>query len=152
MTRLLSAALVTTVSLTGLGCGIKLEQLPAVEYPYVFEMEFFKEVRNDNGKARKKKFKQDRVTSPFYYFLKIKEIENSGTVTVRFYSVNTAQDNQSPVKKVEKKFAFGETGNYYEYIIFFDQVEGLQPGVHRYGIFINQHLLYEGSLEIFSTL
>jgi hypothetical protein len=135
------------------GCGIKIEQLPAIEYPYMAEIEFLKEVKNVNGKARKKRFKQDRVIGSFYFYLKIKEIENSGTVKVYFYSSRNQGKGQklSESKEVEKKFRFGQTGKYYEYIIFFDRVEGLKAGKHQYAIFINDTLLYEGRLEIYSS-
>lgn len=141
------------------GCGVKVSQLPNLQYPYVSEMEFLKEVKNVGGRAKKKRFKHDRIQSPFYFFLKIKEIENSGTVSVSFYpwwspvsgktkqAKKTAKD-QPGQRLVEKKFQFGQAGKYYEYIIFFDQVEILKPGKYRYAIFINQQLIYEDQLLI----
>jgi hypothetical protein len=138
-------------------CGVKVKQLPVIEHPYVSEMEFLKEVKNVNGKAKKKRFKQERVTSPFYFLLKIKEIENSGEVTVVFYSNTTAEKENEQAKNdvppmqkaVEKRFNYGQPGKYYEYIIFFDRVDSLQPGTHRYAVFINGHLLYEDRVHVF---
>ena len=126
------------------GCGVKMEQLPLLSHPYVSEVEFLKEVKNVNGKAKKTPFDHDRITSPFHFFLKIKEIENNGTLAVVFY-----EDADKTGKKVaEKTFFFGEPGKYYEYIIFFDQVEGLNPGKYRCVVFLNQHLIYECQLQI----
>ena len=143
MTRLgsLAAVLLLLVS----GCGVKTAYLPRVEYPYVAEMEFLKEVKNVNGKAKKKHFKEDRITSPFYFFLKVKEIENDGTVTVCFYG---GEGKGSNVKIVEKTFQFGKPGKYYEYVIFFDRVEVPRPGKYRYAVFYNGRLIYEDKLEI----
>jgi hypothetical protein len=121
-----------------------MEQLPLLSYPYVSEVEFLKEVKNINGKAKKTPFDHDRITSPFHFFLKIKEIENNGTLAVVFY-----EDADKTGKKVaEKTFFFGEPGKYYEYIIFFDQVEGLTPGKYRCVVFLNQHLIYECQLQV----
>lgn len=133
-------------------------------------MEFFKEVKNVNGKAKKRRFKEDRITSPFYFFLKIKEIEDNGAITVRFYEGTAsptgkgaapptgkapAPSEKKPVggavlnKKItEKSFEFGKPGKYYEYVIFFDRVEALSPGKYRYAIFYNNHLIYEDRVEV----
>jgi len=125
-------------------CGVKIDQLPLLSHPYVSEVKFLKEVKNVNGKAKKTPFDHDRLTSPFYFFLKIKEIENNGTLAVVFY-----ENAETTGKKVaEKTFFFGEPGKYYEYIIFFDQVEGLSPGKYRCVVFLNQHLIYECQLSI----
>jgi hypothetical protein len=126
------------------GCGVKMEHLPLLSHPYVSEVEFLKEVKNVNGKAKKKPFDRDRITSPFCFFLKVKEIENNGTLAVVFY-----EDSDKSSKKVaEKTFYFGEPGKYYEYIIFFDQVEGLSPGKYRCVVFLNQRLIYENQLQV----
>lgn len=136
------------------GCGVKTAYLPQVDFPYVAEMEFLKEVRNVNGKAKKKRFKDDRITAPFYFFLKIKEIENNGTITVRFYTgenpINKGKDNETDLNKklAEKTFEFGKPGKYYEYVIFFDRVEGLAPGKYRYAVFYGSALIYEDRLEV----
>ncbi|MCP5049481.1 MAG: hypothetical protein GY940_20085 [bacterium] len=140
------ALLVAGVCLSG--CGIKMAQLPAIEYPYVAEIEFLKEVKNIDGKAKKKRFKQNRITSPFYFFLKIKEIENNGTVRVAFYGTGNTSDN---TLAAEKQFNFGQPGKYYEHIIFFDQVKGLKEGKYRYAIFYNDRLIYEDKIEILSS-
>jgi len=125
-------------------CGVKVAQLPVVNYPYVSEIEFYKEVRNVDGKAKKKRFPNDRITSSFYFFLKISDIENAGTLRVVFYR----SEGKEHRKAVEKFFEFGTDGKYYEYIIFFDQVEGMGPGIHRYAVFINDHLLYENTVSV----
>jgi hypothetical protein len=138
------AILLTSLTLTTIGCGVKIEQLPLLSHPYVSEVEFLKEVKNVNGKAKKTPFDHDRITSPFSFILKVKEIENNGTLAVVFY-----EDADKTGKKVaEKTFNFGEPGKYYEYIIFFDQVEGLIPGKYRCVVFLNQHLIYECYLQI----
>ena len=83
------------------GCNVKVEYLPQISFPYVAEMEFLKEVKNVNGKAKKKKFKDDLIYVPFYFLLKIKEIENNGIIIVRFYETKTDKNNK--IKTVEKK-------------------------------------------------
>lgn len=159
-----------------------MEQLPVVSYPYISEMEFLKEVKNVEGKAKKKHFKDERITSPFYFYLKMNEIENNGVLKVVFYKTppkevkkdvkevpKAAVPNGStavppplsvgsttdPVREytankrmVEKSFEFGESGKYYEYIIFFDVVENLSPGKYRYGVFCNDHLIYEDGIIV----
>ncbi len=137
------------------GCGVKVEYLPQISYPYVAEMEFLKEVKNVNGKAKKKKFKDDHIYSPFYFLLKIKEIENNGIITVRFYETKTDKNSKTAEKNVipgkcvtEKPFQFGKPGKYYEYIIFFDRVEDLAPGKYRFAVFYNNILIYEDYVEI----
>lgn len=146
------------------GCGVKMEQLPVVSFPYVSEIEFLKEVRNVDGKAKKKRFKRGRITSPFYFFLKIKEVENNGSLAVIFYTNDgnkdknkgkdkgkdegKVKDKGKDKKVVEKSFHFGKPGKYYEYIIFFDRVEDLKRGKHRYAIFYNGRLIYEDYLVI----
>ena len=112
--------------------------------PYLAEVEFLEEVKNVNGKARKKAFDNDRILSPFYFFLKIKEIENSGSLKVAFYE-NT---EKSKKQVAEKTFLFGKEGKYYEFIIFFDQVEGLAPGPYRYTVFLRDRLIYEGEVRV----
>jgi hypothetical protein len=147
--------ILTSVFLSTAGCGVKVEYLPQISYPYVAEMEFLKEVKNVNGKAKKKKFKDDSIYSPFYFLLKIKEIENTGTITVRFYE-SKSNKNTKTVKKnerfgkwvTEKSFQFGKPGKYYEYVIFFDRVEDLAPGRYRYSVFYNDTLIYEDYIEI----
>lgn len=115
-------------------------------------MEFLKEVKNVNGKARKRRFKDDRITSPFYFLLQVKEIENNGVITVRFYDApqkDKSGKSPGPGRTVmEKRFEFGKPGKYYEYIIFFDRVEGLPPGPYRYTVFYNDRLIYDDKVEI----
>jgi hypothetical protein len=166
------------LSFSAAGCGVKAEYLPQVSYPYAAEMDFLKDVKNINGKAKKKRFKDDRVTAPFYFLLKVKEIENSGTIAVRFYETVEAgqvgqfgqsgqpgQPGQSGQtgeaakpegvmgrQVQERVFQFGQPGKYYEYIIFFDRVEGFNPGKYRYGIFYNDKLIYENYLDVNSPI
>jgi hypothetical protein len=139
------------------GCNVKVEYLPQISFPYVAEIEFLKEVKNVNGKAKKKKFKDDRIYVPFYFLLKIKEIENNGIIIVRFYETKSDKNNKNKTtekKKIpgqcvtEKSFQFGKPGKYYEYIIFFDRVEDLTPGRYRFAIFYNDILIYEDNVEI----
>ncbi|MCU0287927.1 MAG: hypothetical protein MUF15_16240 [Acidobacteria bacterium] len=133
--------------ITAAGCGVKTGYLPQVSYPYVAEMDFLKEVKNINGKARKKRFKDDRVTVPFYFLLKINDIENNGTITVRFYETYDSPGSMGR-QVMERLFQFGQSGKYYEYVIFFDQVEGIRAGKYRYAVFYNNKLLYENLVEV----
>ncbi|MCP4215362.1 MAG: hypothetical protein GY765_11940, partial [bacterium] len=204
-----SAFLLVMLLATLSGCGVKALNLPQVSYPYTAEMEFLKEVRNVQGKVKKKKFKRGRISSPFYFLLKIKEIENDGTIAVRFYRdtappktegkdsttpkgtgkpsrkkakppgtegnvkpggigsgrttvENNAQskaggkEKASPIKSqkdggrllAEKTFQYGKPGKYYEYVIFFDKVKELKPGIYRYVILHDERVLYEDGLKI----
>ena len=79
--------------------------------------------------------------SPFYFLLEIKEIENSGELTVNFYDKDG--------KRVQQKtFVFGAAGQYYEYILFFDKVENLAPGKYRCAVFLNNTLIYEDGIAV----
>jgi len=132
------------------GCRFKVEQLPEVNYPYISEVEFLKEVRNDNGKARKTPFKNGRITSPFFIFVKIREIEDSGMLAIRFYG---SDDKGGGGERMEERtFRFGEDGKYYEYIIFFDRIDGLAAGEYRYAVFFRGKLLYEDRVRVFAGI
>lgn len=118
-----------------------MSQLPYLEYPYVAKIEFYKKVENRDGKLEKTGFKEGRITSPFYFILEVKELENSGELALNFY------DKEE--KRVSRKaFGFGEDGQYYEYILFFDRVENLTPGKYRYTVFLNDTLIYESHIDI----
>lgn len=127
-----------------LGCGVKMKHLPFLASPYVSEIEFLREVKKVNGKAKKKFFKDNLITSPFYFYIKIKEIENSGIVKIIFYE----KQDKNWIQRIEQKIKYGQQGKYFEYIIFFDRVSGLLPGKYRYIIFINQHVIYENQIDI----
>lgn len=176
-----------------MGCGIKMEYLPQVSYPYVAEMDFLKGVKNVDGKARKKRFKNDRITVPFYFLLKVNDIENNGSIAVRFYESpeplaqtgnvpagNVPEQGQAKKAKVkeakakeavnagevvnagdaakpeesmgrqvvERTFQFGQPGKYYEYVIFFDRVDGINAGKYQYAVFYNDKLIYESFLNV----
>jgi hypothetical protein len=73
--------------------------------------------------------------------LEIKELENSGELRVNFYDKEGKRVNR-------KTFPFGEDGQYYEYILFFDRVENLSPGKYRYTLFLNDRLIYEDLIDI----
>ena len=107
------------------------------------EIEFFEDISNLQGKLKKTKFKKGFIFSPFYFLLKIKELEDSGSVRVCFYKKNSQ-------KVTEKKFPFGTDGQYYEYVLFFDQIKDLGPGKYRYAIFLNYRLIFEDHLLVSS--
>jgi hypothetical protein len=129
------------VLLAGASCRIKPEQLPFLDYPYLFQMEFLKGVENDNGKARKEYFKDGIVRAPFYFLLTVKELEDEGSIWVKFYDGDKK-------KVAEYSFRYGEPGKYYEYIICFEKVERILPGSYRYTVFFNDGLIYEGSVTV----
>lgn len=122
-------------------CRLKPEQLPFLDYPYFFSMEFLKHVEKDNGKAKKEYFKDGVVRVPFYFLLTVKELEDEGVLSVRFY-------NRDGKKVAEHAFRYGEPEKYYEYIICFEKVAGILPGSYRYAVFYNDGLIYEGSLTV----
>jgi len=146
---------VAVLVLLSTGCGVRVAQLPEISHPYVAKMEFLKEVKNVDGKAKKTRFNKNRIETPFDFYLEIKEIEDEGTVSVVFYSAAMPEGKETLplekkiVKAAERSFEFGESGKYYEYIIFFDSIGELKPGLHRYAIFLRKNLLYEGQVEIF---
>jgi hypothetical protein len=111
-------------------------------------VEFLQEVKNINGRARKTTFKNGVITSPFYFLVMIKEIEDNGELAVCFYRAVDVEGGESGKKVAERTFSFGEAGKYYEYIIFFDRVEGLGPGSYRYAVFCNGRMIYEGQLAV----
>jgi hypothetical protein len=51
-------------------------------------------------------------------------------------------------RETELNFRFGEDGKYYEYVIFIDKVRHMEPGMVRYGIFLNGNLMYQGDLTV----
>ncbi len=120
---------------------MKTAQLPLINYPYVAEFEFYQHIENVNGKLKKTGFEGGQVISPFYFLLKVKEIENSGKMTVLFYDSEGSN-------AARRAFAFGEQGQYYEYILFFDRIDGLAPGKYRCAIFLNDSLIYEDYCNI----
>jgi hypothetical protein len=79
--------------------------------------------------------------------LKLSEIEDNGSVKIVFYE-NGEKSDKRKKKVVEKEFEYGQAGKYYEYILFFDKVEGLEAGKYRYAIFCKGRLVYESQLEI----
>jgi hypothetical protein len=124
------------------GCKINLDTFPYISYPYLAKLTFHKHISNQNGNLTFTDFdKETGIQSPFYFLLKIKEIENNGSVRVVFY-------NKKSRKVDQKEFQFGEKGKYYEYIIFFDKVEFLPPGTYSYAVFLNRSLLYEDKVTI----
>lgn len=118
-----------------------MAQLPYLEHPYVAKIEFYENVENRDGKLEKTGFKKGRIISPFYFVLEVKELENSGELAVNFYDKEGKRVNR-------KAFGFGEDGQYYEYILFFDKVENLAPGNYRYAVFLNNKLIYENRIDI----
>jgi len=118
-----------------------MAQLPYLEYPHVAKIGFYKKVENIDGKLKKEAFKGDIVCSPFFFLLEVKEIENSGELAISFYD----KDGKRTARKV---FAFGEEGQYYEYILFFDYVENLPAGTYHMTIFLNDKLIYEDHIEV----
>lgn len=122
-------------------CRMKPEQLPFLDYPYFYKMEFLQHVENDNGKAKKQYFKDGVVRAPFYFLLTVKEMRDEGTLWVRFY-------NSDQKKVAEQGFHYGEPDKYYEYIICFERVEGIAPGTYRYAVFLNDGLVYEGNVTV----
>jgi len=122
-------------------CGVKPEQLPFLSHSYISKIEFVKNVENIKGKLKKERFKHGIITSPFYFILKIKEVENKGELFIKFYNINGK-------KKDEKSFEFGDFGKYYEYVICFDRIDKLTSGRYHYIIFFNNRLIYEDYLNL----
>ncbi|MFC2155483.1 hypothetical protein ACFLRB_03200 [Acidobacteriota bacterium] len=118
-----------------------MAQLPYLEYPHVAKIGFYKKIENRDGKLKKEAFNEDKIRSPFFFLLEVKDIENSGELAVKFYD----KDGKRAARKV---FAFGEEGQYYEYILFFDYVENLPAGTYHMTIFLNGKLIYEDHIEV----
>jgi len=148
--RFVLACISVSLLVFSVGCGVKMSQVPVVSYPYVSEFEFFKDVRNVDGKAKKIKFKDGRIVSPFCFFVKVSEVENNGVVRVVFYEGKEKKGTgeEKNKKLAEYTFDYGEEGKYYEYILFFDRVDSLGVGKYRYAVMINNRLLFEGSFDV----
>lgn len=67
------------------GCNMKVKYLPQIEAPYMAQIEFLKQVSQQEGDIQRKRFKNNKIEPAFYVYLKINNIENQGTVTIRFY-------------------------------------------------------------------
>jgi len=67
------------------GCNMKVKYLPQIEAPYLAQIEFLKQVAHQEGDIKRKRFKDNKIEPDFYVYLKINNIENRGTVTIRFY-------------------------------------------------------------------
>jgi len=125
------------------GCGIKTADLPIITKPYTGELSFYRHLENRSGQLKKTPFENNKIFSPFYFLLEIKEVENNGRVQMMIYD----PDNY---KVIQRDFSYGETGLYYEYIIFFDKVEGLPPGKYRAVVFMDREVIHEAAFIITS--
>ncbi len=67
------------------GCNLKVKYLPQITSPYITEVEFLKQAEQGEKKIKKIYFKNNRIQVPFYFFLKIENIENSGQIDVKIY-------------------------------------------------------------------
>lgn len=76
-----TAALVLASS----GCNLQVRFLPQIDAPYISEVEFLKQVDPNGSEIRKIRFENDTVTGTFYIFVRLENIENRGTLKVKFY-------------------------------------------------------------------
>ena len=123
------------------GCGVKVDQLPYLENPYVSEIQFLKKIENVEDKVKKTHFSNNRIRAPFYLYLKLNAAENYNHLSIKFY-------NQLDRKIHQITFEFGEDGKFYEYILFTDKISKLKGGRYRYIIFINNHAIYENRFRV----
>jgi hypothetical protein len=115
--------------------------LPFLTSPFISEITFLKNIENRDGKIKKEYFKNNRIKSPFYIFIKLNEAENKNTLFVKFYN---SENNM--IKDLF--FEFGKKGKFYEYIIFTDKITELKPEKYRYIIAINKCVIYENEVII----
>lgn len=125
--------------------------MPLIGAPYLAEVEFLREVRAVDDTVEKTHFPNNIITSPFFFLLKIRELENNGAITVRFYSLGkNIMTDGAPLGELaaERTFTFGEKGKYYEYVLFFDQIRDLPPGTYRYAVLLDEQLLMDNYIAI----
>jgi len=67
------------------GCGMKVTYLPEIPLPYVMECELLRRVEGTGNEVERIHFKDDRIVPPFYFFLKVQNVENHGELKVLFY-------------------------------------------------------------------
>ena len=67
------------------GCNMKAKFLPQIPTPYITEVEILKQVEQKDQEMKKVYFKDNQIRIPFYFYLKIENIENSGRLQVFFY-------------------------------------------------------------------
>ncbi len=120
-------------------CGIKVEELPNLEKPYIEKVYFLKEVKFDNGKISKIFFK-DKIRNPFFILIKLKNTRGKGTLKIKLY--------KNDKLTYEKSFFFGKEGKEYETIFLWDRVEERMKGKIFYAIFYNDSLLWEGDFYV----
>jgi hypothetical protein len=77
--------LILACCLLAAGCNMKVKYLPQIEAPYLAEIEFLKQVSHQEGDIKRIRFKNNKIKPDFYVYLKINNIENQGTVDIRFY-------------------------------------------------------------------
>ncbi len=120
-------------------CGIKVEELPNLEKPYIEKVYFLKEVKFDNGKITKIFFK-DKIRNPFFILIKMKNTRGKGTLKIKLY--------KNDKLAYEKTFYFGKAGKEYETIFVWERVEEKMKGKICYAIFYNDSLLWEGDFYV----
>ncbi len=123
-------------------CKLDMKKFPLVKYPYVESFELLRHLEySENKIIDKKKFKNDKVTMPCFFLVKIIDLKNSGTLSLVFYN----QDNRRISRRV---FEYGKPGGYYDSIRLWGKITELKTGRYRYYIFYNTEIIYEGALEL----
>ena len=85
-------------------------------------------------------FFKDKISSPFFIYLELKDVEGQGFFLLKLYN-----------KKREiyrKKFIFGKKGKIYDSIIVWDRIEIKKYNKLKWAIFYNKNLIYEGEIYI----
>lgn len=116
------------------GCAIRVEDLPFREYPYISELEFLRDLEVDGNQVKKTRYSEERVTFPLVLFFKLNEVDGPGTLQIRIYDEKGQQVHI-------RDFQFGESGRYYEYIIFYNRLEKLPGNAFTLALFYNRDLI-----------
>lgn len=80
--------IIFTISLF-FACHMKVKYLPQIAAPYITEVGILKQVEQEDREIKKTEFKNNLVRVPFYFYMKIENIENSGQIKVMFYREKT---------------------------------------------------------------
>jgi len=132
------------VSLVTGGCRVRIQDLPLLEDPHVCEITALREIIAGENHLVRKEFANGRVSAPFYLLVRICDVEGAGTARISLYK-------EEGERLHDTFFPFGETGFFYSHIICYQRLTSLAPGRYRVAVFLNDQLLDERPLQVFSA-
>lgn len=119
-----------------------MKKFPLIKYPYVESFELLRHLEySENKIINKRKFKNNKVSMPCFFLVKIIDLKETGTISLVFYN----QENRRISRRV---FEYGKPGGYYDSIQLWGKITELKEGNYRYYIYYNSEVIYEGTLEL----